>query len=91
MPFLNIHALLRTHFLSSQSSLVGIIFVSSPSFIYRRIVPDSKVHGANMGPTRGRQDPGGPRVGPMNLATCGVFHNEYTYMNENIKSRLYFK
>ena len=30
--------------------------------------PDSKVHGAYMGPTWGRQDPGGPHVGPMNLA-----------------------
>ena len=30
--------------------------------------PDSKVHGANMGPTWGRQDPGGPYVGHMNLA-----------------------
>ena len=29
--------------------------------------PDSKVHGANMGPIWGRQDPGGPHVGPMNL------------------------
>ena len=26
----------------------------------------SKVHGANMGPIWGRQDPGGPNVGPMN-------------------------
>ena len=30
-------------------------------------LPDSKVHGAHMGPTWGRQDPGGPHVGPMNL------------------------
>ena len=30
--------------------------------------PDSKVHGTNMGPTWGRQDPGGPHVGPMNPA-----------------------
>ena len=30
--------------------------------------PDSKVHGANMGPIWGRQDPGGPNVGPMNFA-----------------------
>ena len=30
--------------------------------------PDSKVHGANMGPIWGRQDPGGPHDGPMNLA-----------------------
>ena len=30
--------------------------------------PDNKVHGANMGPIWGRPDPGGPHVGPMNLA-----------------------
>ena len=30
--------------------------------------PDSKIHGANMGPIWGRQDPGGPHVGPMNFA-----------------------
>ena len=28
---------------------------------------DSKVYGANMGPIWGRQDPGGPHVGPTNL------------------------
>ena len=31
-------------------------------------IPDSKVHGANMGPTRVLSAPGGPHVGPMNLA-----------------------
>ena len=30
--------------------------------------PDSKVHWINMGPIWGRQDPGGPHVGPMNFA-----------------------
>ena len=30
--------------------------------------PDSQVHGANMGPIWGRQDTGGPHVGPMNFA-----------------------
>ena len=30
--------------------------------------PDSKVHVAYMGPTWGQQNPGGPYVGPMNLA-----------------------
>ena len=30
--------------------------------------PDSKVHGANMGPTCGWQDPSGPHAGPMNFA-----------------------
>ena len=33
---------------------------------------DSKVHGANMGPIWGRQDPGGPHVGPMNFAIWEV-------------------
>ena len=30
-------------------------------------IPDSKVHGANMGPIWGRQDSCGPHVGPMNF------------------------
>ena len=40
--------------------------------------PNSKVHGANMGPIWGRQDPGGHHVGSMNfaiwIATRVVFH-----------------
>ena len=32
----------------------------------------SKVHGANMRPIWGRQDPGGPHIGPMNLAIWAV-------------------
>ena len=35
-------------------------------------VPDSKVHGANMGPTRVLSAPDGPHVGPMSLAIRGV-------------------
>ena len=31
--------------------------------------PDSKVHGANMGPTWVLSAPDGPCVGPMNLAS----------------------
>ena len=38
------------------------------------ICPDSKVHGANMGPTWGRQDPGGPHVGHVKLAIWVVSH-----------------
>ena len=30
--------------------------------------PDGKIHGANVGRSWGRQDPGGPHVGPMNRA-----------------------
>ena len=48
-----------------------------PWCIFTRLFnPDSKVHGANMGPIWGRQDPGGPHVGPMNLAlweVCQVY------------------
>ena len=32
-----------------------------------KLFPDSKVHGANMGPTRVLPAPGGSHVGPMNL------------------------
>ena len=38
--------------------------------------PDSKVHGANMGPIWGRQDPGGPHVGPMNSAIWECYVDE---------------
>ena len=38
-------------------------------------IPDSKVYGANMGPIWGRQDPGGPHVGPMNFAIRDMIHD----------------
>ena len=39
------------------------------------VAPDYKFHGDNMGPIWGRQDPGGPHVGPMNHAYLGeVWH-----------------
>ena len=41
-------------------------FDNIPSLV--QIIPDSKFHGASMGPVWGRQDPGGPHVGPMNIA-----------------------
>ena len=37
-------------------------------FFISHSYPDNKVHGSNMGPNRGRQDPGGSHVGPMNFA-----------------------
>ena len=39
-----------------------------------RNYPDSKVHGANMGPIWGRQDPGGPHVGRINFAIWVTLH-----------------
>ena len=37
------------------------------------INPDSKVHGANMGPIWGRQDPGEPHVGHMKFAIWELY------------------
>ena len=34
---------------------------------FKDFIPDSNVHGANMGPTWVLSSPGGPHVGPMNL------------------------
>ena len=48
-------------------------------------IPDSKVHGVNMRPILGRQDPGGPHVGPKNFAIwvstvgcLGICKDRYT-------------
>ena len=38
------------------------------SYWYYKTYPDSKVYGANMGPTLVLLAPGGPHVGPMNIA-----------------------
>ena len=40
--------------------------------------PDSKVHGANMGPTWVLSAPDGPHVGPMNLAITGTLARIWT-------------
>ena len=42
--------------------------------------PDSKVHGANMGPTWVLSAPDRPHVGPMNLAIKDLMHNKTAYM-----------
>ena len=39
-----------------------------PTDAYVRYYPDSEFHGANMGPTWVLSAPGGPHVGPKNLA-----------------------
>ena len=38
----------------------------------RQHIPDSKVHGDNMWPIWGRQDPDWPHVGPMNFAIWDI-------------------
>ena len=48
------------------------------------VILDSKVHGTNMGPIWGRQDPGGPYVGPMNFAIWDVIPNKMQTMKGRI-------
>ena len=52
-----------------------------------KIIPDSKVHGVNMGPIWGRQDPGGPHVGPMNFAIWDIWKGIRS--NSMLKSNLF--
>ena len=49
----------------------GLLDMMYDNDVQQTIVPDSKVHGAHMGPIRGREDPGVPHVGPMNFAIWG--------------------
>ena len=55
--------------------------MAAPEFVvvYLKGYPDSKVYGANMGPIWGRQDPGGPHVGSMNLVICPWAHQQISY------------
>ena len=46
------------------------------------IIPDSKVHGANMGPIWGRQDPGGPHIGPMNFAIWDALDGIHIFLSK---------
>ena len=48
---------------------------------HKNSFPGSKVHKANMGPTWGRQDPGGPHVGHMNLATWVRFLHHWSFVS----------
>ena len=74
MHLISSHYIWISHQIKTCSSPRAIQW-SSPTDILRPGLhkmainfPDSKVHGANMGPIWGRQDLGGPQVGPMNFA-----------------------
>ena len=57
---------MATHYLKSQATNLDL----------SRSIPDSQVHGANMGPTLGRQDPGVPHVGHVKLVIWNVHFSE---------------
>ena len=74
--------------LDRESSLIQVMtWCRKDSFeldrVYIIIAPDSKVHGANMGPTWVLSAPDGPRVGPMNLAIRGGIYGAYYVGNLN--------
>ena len=55
--------------------LVMIVFADAlPPNAHRVTHPDSKVHGANIGPIWGRQDPGRSHAGPVNFAIWAFSH-----------------
>ena len=61
MSNLQLNCCLKVHFQKVDQYAGG-------KWLIERDIPDSRIHGANMGPIWGRQDPGGPHVGPMNFA-----------------------
>ena len=65
----HIYILHRPCLCFSQCIACFILFLSW--LCVTRHVPDSKVHGANMGPTWVLSAPDGPHVGPVNLAIWG--------------------
>ena len=69
----------RVRYEVSIVSLISNLYSTSVTAgLYGITSPDSKVYGANMGPIWGRQDPGGPHVGPMNLAIWALVLNPLT-------------
>ena len=52
-------------------------------WIHKEAIPDNKVHGVNMEPIWGRQDPGGPHVGPMNFAIWDILSLWYHKSKQN--------
>ena len=68
VPLLHTHV---SHFISGHV----------PSLFLMDDIPDSKVHGANMGPTWVLLAPDGPHDGPMNLAIrdCTFLHPSNTH------------
>ena len=60
-------------------NLLALWVLISSSIYHCLTLPNSKVHGANMRPLWGQQDPGEPHVGPMNFAIWDAFRNIMLY------------
>ena len=83
---------------SNINTVIAADCVATHGTTATAIIPDSKVHGANMGPIWGRQDPGGPHVGPMNLAiwdSIDLYFSVYSrhdkgYLTFNVYATVFF-
>ena len=49
------------------------LIVQPRHHVFHHHIPNSKVHGANMGPTWGLSAPDGPHFGPMKLAIRDLY------------------
>ena len=58
----------------NRPSAYSNLIITVPADVLVLNTPESKIHGANLGPNWGRQDPGGPHVGPMNFAIWDCRH-----------------
>ena len=83
-------------FLSIQFIARGKTYPTMPCYLSHemdiRNSPDIKVHGANMGPIWGWQDPGGPHVGPTNFAMWGTLRARkiYHHFADDISKCIWF-
>ena len=60
---------IKTMHLITSMCYIQLISVSERGLVTIHIIPNSKVHGANMGLTWGLSVPDGPHVGQMNLVS----------------------
>ena len=67
------NSLIKILYYNVDDIIICEMFMMKCFSFLQKTISDSKVHGANMGPTWGRQDPGGPHVGPMNFAIWDCF------------------
>ena len=69
---------MQWYFFDERGPYTNEMITATDLSIPTSVIPDGKVHWANMGPIWVRQDPGGPHVGPMNFAiwdTIGVIQH----------------
>ena len=77
--------------LSCINILRLVVTYRNVTLLLRNSIPDSKVHGANMGSIWGRQNPGGPHVGPMNFVIWDRFYSSCTISNCSKQICVYFQ